>query len=104
MMKQDFSRHIEKKIGRMLRGRRRKEHPIAFGLTMMGTVGWTVVIPVLIGAWIGQVLDDRWSQSFSWTLTLMTAGLFVGAYTAWRWGKKALEENNDWEDDHEHRG
>lgn len=100
-MKRDFSNEIEKKVQRMLKARQREEHPLAFGLTMMGTVGWTIVIPVLIGAWVGRLLDERLTQSVSWTVTLIVGGLFVGGYTAWRWGKRMLEENDDQQEERE---
>ena len=56
-----------------------------FGLSMFGMVGWSVVVPTLVGAAIGIRLDKIHHQSFSWTLTLLVAGLFIGCLIAWHW-------------------
>jgi len=52
---------------------------------MMGLVGWSVVVPTLIGAAFGQWLDRNHPRSQSWTLALLVAGLCLGCFNAWRW-------------------
>jgi ATP synthase protein I len=52
---------------------------------MSGLIGWTVVVPTLIGAAIGLRIDDRHPSSYSWTLMLLLSGLIVGCLNAWRW-------------------
>jgi len=56
-----------------------------FGLGFMGLVGWSVVVPMLAGAALGDWLDARNPGSFSWTLALLMAGLVLGCLNAWRW-------------------
>jgi ATP synthase protein I len=34
---------------------------------------------------LGLYLEGRFQVRFSWTLTLMFAGLIVGCLNAWRW-------------------
>jgi len=63
-----------------------------FGLAMFGMVGWSVVVPTLMGAALGIRLDKTYHQSFSWTLTLLLAGLCIGCLMAWHWVSK---EHND---------
>jgi ATP synthase protein I len=63
-----------------------RAHPtqVWSGLGMMGLVGWSVVIPTLLGAALGLWLDERGS-THSWTLALLVAGLVLGCLNAWHW-------------------
>jgi ATP synthase protein I len=63
-----------------------------FGLGMMGMVGWSVVVPSLLGVLGGIWLDKKYPQSFSWTLTLLIAGLVTGSTIAWYWVDKENKE------------
>jgi ATP synthase protein I len=56
-----------------------------FGLGTMGLVGWSVVVPTLLGAALGVWLDQRHASTHSWTLALLMAGLCLGCLNAWRW-------------------
>jgi ATP synthase protein I len=56
-----------------------------FGLGMMGLIGWSVVLPTLLGAALGRWLDSRHPASYSWTLALLAAGLVLGCFNAWNW-------------------
>jgi ATP synthase protein I len=68
---------------------------------MMGLIGWSVVIPTLLGAAIGIWLDKRHPGSYSWTLMLLVIGLGIGGLNAWHWVSKEdkemreEQENND---------
>jgi len=58
---------------------------IIFGMGVIGIVGWSITVPTLLGVALGLYLDKRFQVNFSWTLTLMFAGLIIGCYNAWRW-------------------
>ena len=58
------------------------------GLGMLGIVGWSVVIPALLGALLGRWLDQTYPESFSWTVTLLMTGVFMGSTIAWNWLEK----------------
>ena len=46
----------------------------------LGTLGFIFVLPVIVGAYLGNWLDNRMrGYSFSWTVTLIVLGVFVGA-------------------------
>jgi len=83
-----FSKQIETKQARKVRAREGKERCVWFGLGMIGTVGWSVTIPTLIGIVIGIQLDSRFKGPVSWTLTLMFIGLTLGCLNAYLWVKK----------------
>jgi ATP synthase protein I len=80
-----FSREVGAKAKRKLRARRNAGRGVWFGLGMMGLIGWSVVIPTLLGAAVGIWLDKRHPGSHSWTLALLVAGLVVGCMNAWQW-------------------
>ena len=46
----------------------------------LGTLGVIFVLPIIVGAYLGNWLDNRIrGYSFSWTVTLIILGVFVGA-------------------------
>lgn len=70
---------------RKIKARRHEGHGVWFGLGMMGLVGWTVIVPTLIGAALGGWIDKQHPGQHSWTLALLVAGLVIGCVSAWHW-------------------
>jgi ATP synthase protein I len=93
-----FSREIGVKVARKLKARRNSANEVWFGLGMMGLIGWSVVVPTLLGAMLGNWLDNRNPGSHSWTLMLLVIGLVIGCLNAWHWVTK---ENNAIRDEQE---
>jgi ATP synthase protein I len=89
---------VGKKAERKLKARR-DTGGVWFGLGMMGLIGWSVVVPTLLGAMLGVWLDRHQAGRYSWTLALLAAGLVLGCANAWRW--VANEDKAMREDDHE---
>ncbi|PIS10998.1 MAG: F0F1 ATP synthase subunit [Bdellovibrio sp. CG10_big_fil_rev_8_21_14_0_10_47_8] len=97
MNEKSFSKNISQKAARMLRAKRiGNRNGVWFGLGMMGLVGWSVVVPTLLGAMLGVWIDNRETQSqssnYSWTLMLLIIGLIIGCLNAWRWVAKEQQE------------
>ena len=96
-----FSREVGAKAARKLQARRNSTQGVWFGLGMMGLIGWSVVVPTLLGAALGIWLDNRHPGSHSWTLMLLVIGLVIGCWNAWHWVAKEdqemreEQENND---------
>ena len=80
-----YVRAVASSTRRKLRAQRRPATSVLSGLGLMGLVGWSVVLPTLIGAALGFVIDRRMPGGRSWTLALLVAGLCLGCYNAWRW-------------------
>ncbi len=76
------------KAERMQRAREAGSGGVWFGLGMMGLIGWSVVVPTLLGAALGIWLDAHHPASRSWTLALLVAGLVLGCANAWHWVAK----------------
>ena len=72
------------KAARKLRARRSTQG-VWFGLGMMGLIGWSVVVPTLLGAALGLWLDNHHPGKHAWTLALMVVGLAIGCVNAWYW-------------------
>ncbi len=97
-----FAEQVGAKAMRKLKAQRNAPHGIWFGLGMMGIIGWSVVVPTLLGAALGVWLDKRHPGSHSWTLALLMAGLTVGCLNAWHWvakENKAMRDEQEAEDE-----
>jgi len=94
-----FSEGIGARAARKLKARSSTSHTLWYGLGMMGLIGWSVVLPTLLGAALGIWLDRHHRGSISWTLTLMLLGLLLGCLNAWHWvdkeDRKMREERGD---------
>ena len=93
-------RQVGTKAERKLRAQRHVDRTIWLGLGMMGLIGWSVAIPTLIGAAIGIWLDKHYPESFSWTLTMLIIGLFIGCLNAWHWVAKERQKMQEEQEDY----
>ena len=94
-LKHGFIKKIEKKEKRKLRAKSKKERVIWFGLGLFGVIGWSVMVPTIIGIAVGIWADKRWPGQISWTLTFLFAGIILGCLNAWYWiqkERKSIEE------------
>jgi ATP synthase protein I len=93
-----FASQVGAKAARKLRAKRNATPGVWFGLGMMGLIGWSIVVPTLLGAAIGLWLDQHYPGGRSWTLTLLVAGLTIGCFNAWHW---VVKEDQAIRDDQE---
>lgn len=94
----EFSHQVGEKAARKLKAQRHVTHTVWSGLGMMGLIGWSVVVPTLLGAALGIWLDNRYPGSRSWTLMLLVIGLGLGCFNAWHWVAKEDREIHEQED------
>lgn len=73
------------------RARRRHEHwlrtgewPLGSALAMMGRFGWTIVAPILLGAFVGRWLDRTFNTGVFWSAALVFAGAAAGFWAVWK--------------------
>jgi ATP synthase protein I len=90
-----FEAQVGAKAARKLNARRNATPGVWFGLGMMGLIGWSVVVPTLLGAALGIWLDEHHPGSHPWTLALLVAGLTLGCLNAWRWVAKEDQAMRD---------
>ncbi len=86
-----FVEKIGTKEVRKVKARRKKDQGVWFGLGMIGTIGWSIAVPTLIGVALGIWIDKRWPSRISWTLTFLFVGLVLGCFNAYYWVKRELK-------------
>jgi len=100
--KTSLSEEVGTKATRKLKARRNASPTVWFGLGMMGLIGWSVVVPTLLGAALGVWLDKHHPGKHAWTLALLVAGLAIGCFNAWHWvdkEDKAMREEQEKRDE-----
>lgn len=95
----EFSRRVGAQESRKREAQRKTNRILWFGFGMFGLIGWSVVIPAILGAILGGWLDHRFPGKHSWTLTLLLIGLMVGCLNAWHWINKENKEMHEKKDD-----
>jgi ATP synthase protein I len=99
--KASFGQEVGAKAARKLKARRNAGKGVWFGLGMMGLIGWSVVVPTLLGAALGIWLDQHYPGAHAWTLALLVAGLAIGCLNAWHWVAKEDKEIRDEQEDND---
>lgn len=77
---------------------RRKEevrHSWDISFLRFGTLGFMVMVPALIGAILGALLDAAAPGPFSWTLALIVLGATGGVFLSWSWMAKEIKHSNE---------
>lgn len=95
-----LAEQVGAKAARKLKARNSTQG-VWFGLGMMGLIGWSVVVPTLLGAALGLWLDQRYPGGRSWTLALLVAGLTIGCFNAWHWVVKEDQAMRDEQEDND---
>ena len=83
-MPQRLDEEVRRHRERRDRAQREGGRSIGQDLALVGVIGWTLVIPALLGVYAGRVLDRRFGSGVFWTLGLLVAGVFVGCALAWQ--------------------
>lgn len=86
-----FEKVVGDKEERKLEAQRDKKS-VWSGLGLFGMIGWSIVVPTILGAALGIWLDKNYTNDFSWTLSLLVAGLMLGCVIAWNWIQKENKE------------
>lgn len=95
-----IDRSLSSKVALKIKAKNNPNSDLWFGLGMMGLIGWSVVVPTLLGAALGSWLDSLYRMDISWTLTLLFLGLVVGCLNAWHWvGKEHSEMGQEQKSD-----
>lgn len=60
------------------------ERPLARNLAMVGSLGWLIVVPALLGAFAGRWFDQKLGTGITFTAALLVVGMALGCWLAWR--------------------
>jgi len=88
ILSSEFHGRVSRREDLKIRGSEQSKEAFWFGLGTIGVVGWSVVIPTLLGVAAGLWIDRNWPSRFSWTLMLLIGGVMVGCINAWYWVRK----------------
>lgn len=64
--------------------RREGERSLWQNLSMVGALGWLVVVPILLGVLLGRWIDARLGTEVTFTGALILLGAGLGLYLAWK--------------------
>jgi ATP synthase protein I len=85
---EEEERKLEQVVERATKRRdyweRTGELPLGRALGMMGRFGWTIVGPMLLGAFAGRWLDRSFHSGVFWSATLVFLGAAAGFYMVWK--------------------
>jgi len=76
---QSVERHRQKRE----RWDRDGRHSLAQNLALVGSLGWSLVVPMLAGAFLGHFIDHRYQTGVFWSATSIFLGTAAGAYFVW---------------------
>jgi len=64
--------------------RKEGERSLWQNLSMIGALGWLIVVPTLLGVFVGRWLDNLFNTGIFYSGTLIFLGITLGCYLAWR--------------------
>lgn len=89
---EEYKKRLLRKIERQ-ENRGQANKPDSFlWLRVFGMIGWSVVVPPLLGILLGMWIDGWTHSRYSFTLTLMLGGLAFGCFNAWTWLKQFVNK------------
>jgi ATP synthase protein I len=75
--------HLRKE--RHLRWLREDAPSVARHLAQIGVLGWIIVVPMLVGVFVGRWLDRTLDSGLFFTAPLLMLGAALGCWSAWKW-------------------
>ena len=84
---------MEERARQKARAREEGDRTLWFGLGTFGLVGWSVMLPTVLGIAVGAWLDARHQGDISWILTGLITGIILGCVNAWYWIQRKSQED-----------
>ncbi|WP_296706016.1 AtpZ/AtpI family protein [Rhodoblastus sp.] len=66
-------------------GAKNPEPSLGARLGQIGILGWTIVLPTLLGVFIGRWLDHTLATGVLFSAPLIMIGAIIGLWSAWKW-------------------
>lgn len=80
-------------VQRKRRGLEEPEPSLGSRLGQMGILGWTIVLPTLLGLVLGHWLDRRLGTGVFFSAPLLMIGAGFGLWSAWKWMHRQTRRN-----------
>src|SRR5579862_4567908 len=84
VMPRRLDEEVRRRLERLAGAQHEDRRSLAQDLAFVGAIGWTLVIPALLGVVAGRALDRRFGGGVLWTLGLLVAGIVLGCVLAWK--------------------
>lgn len=82
--REEMQRAIDLREKRRAQWGREGERSLWANLSMVGAVGWLIVVPTLLGVFLGHWLDKRFETGILFSAALIFLGVCLGSYLAWK--------------------
>jgi len=83
-LEDEFEAHVRRQRELIEKGRGEKGQSFWKYVGLIGVVGWSVVVPMVLGVLLGWWLDGKFGTGSRWTIVLLLFGLCLGCVNAWR--------------------
>jgi ATP synthase protein I len=74
-----------KAVQSALRAREAPEPSLGSRLGQIGILGWSIVVPTLLGLALGHWLDRHFHTGVFFAAPLLMVGAGIGLWSAWKW-------------------
>jgi len=82
--KEEFVSEVRRRRERHEKFQREGDASFWSSVGMMGTIGFSIAVPLTLGTLLGRWLDGRFDAGYTFMIFLMLAGLGVGIFTVYR--------------------
>jgi ATP synthase protein I len=90
-----FETHVARQSERIRKGKAQREDKSFWRYVgLFGAVGWSVVIPMLIGGLVGRWIDLEFGGGYFWSVSLLLLGAVIGALNGWRVVEKDMRDED----------
>ncbi len=76
---------VRRRVDRHERSQREGEPSLAHQFARVGVLGWLIVVPTLLGVFLGRWVDRIFDSGLMFSGALLVAGLCLGCWSGWRW-------------------
>jgi ATP synthase protein I len=76
---------VRKQQDRYARWRAEGEPSLLRFVGQIGILGWIIVLPTLVGMFVGRWFDRSFGTGIFWSATLLVLGVTLGFWSGWRW-------------------
>ena len=80
-----LARAAREAVQRQRRAEREPEPSLGSRLAQIGILGWTIVLPTLLGLALGHWLDKHFATGVFFSAPLLMVGAAIGLWSAWKW-------------------
>lgn len=83
-LEDEFEIRVRRQRELIERGRQEKGQSFWKYVGLIGVVGWSVVVPMVLAVLLGLWIDRKFETGSRWTIALLLLGLCMGCLNAWR--------------------